>query len=107
MKADDTSTITVEFCLGDMVCVKFLLVFLGKEFMLLGFRHTCRRKAIPLECRGVGLGINRLDSQYGCCAIYYSWFMLRGRGRKWITSQLLCSQRGISVHATLREATPE
>ena len=32
---------------------------------VLVLRHTCLRKAVPPECRGVGVGISKLGSSIG------------------------------------------
>ena len=66
-----------ELCSKDVVHAGISVGFLGKRPTGLGLKHTCLRKAVPVEHRGMGLGVSRLGSQYQC------WFMLWGRGRKW------------------------
>ena len=45
--------------LVDMVYAKVCAGLLGKEAATLVLRHTCLRKAVPVEQRGVGLGVSR------------------------------------------------
>ena len=55
---------------GDVSRAGFSAGVLGKNPAALVLRHTCLRKAVPAECTGVGLGVNRLGSQYWHCVVY-------------------------------------
>lgn len=68
--------------------------------------NTYLKKAVPAEHRGMGPTVSRLGIQCWCCAVYWNWFMLRGRGRKWC-QPIPFPWRGMSVLVALRETLPE
>lgn len=50
--------------------MSFSLSF-GDRACCAGLRHTCQRRTVLTEPKEVRLGVNRLSSQCGCCALYH------------------------------------
>lgn len=50
--------------------------------IVLTLRQAWQRREVTSECRGVGLGVSRLGSQYQQCAAYYRWLCIYTGGRR-------------------------
>lgn len=62
------------------------------------FQAHLPKKALPAECWGSGCGVNNLCSQCWHYAVHWSYFILRGVGKKWHQEGPLSLERG--VHPT-------
>lgn len=72
------------------ICAGLLRVELGA----LALSYTCPNKAVPVEYSGMGL-VSELGRQRCHCAVYGSWFMLKGKARKLCKSPPLSLERGV------------